>query len=101
MIMVLGWVREKLLAMVLRRWHFMTLAVREYDANACTCLKYISNVKSINFSERSPIERMNIVTPTVTGIPPGFTIKTIAGQIIFSLHVYGMYGRLHANYGLP
>ena len=36
-----------------------------------TCLKYISNVKSINFSERSPIERMNIVTPTVTGIPPG------------------------------
>ena len=25
----------------------------------------------MNFSERSPIERINIVTPTVTGIPPG------------------------------
>ena len=36
-----------------------------------TCLKYMSKVKSMNFSERSPMERMNIVTPTVTGIPPG------------------------------
>ena len=80
--MVVGWVREKLLGMVLRRWHFMTLAGREYDANALllyvfTCLKYISNVKSMNFSERSPIERMNIVTPTVTGIPPGSVLSVL------------------------
>ena len=75
--MMVGWVKGKLLGMVLRRWHFVTLAVREYDANACTCLKYISNVKSMNFSERSPIERMNIVTPTVTGIPPGSVLSVL------------------------
>ena len=39
--------------------------------NLLTCLKYMSKVKSMNFSERSPMDRMNMVTPTVTGIPPG------------------------------
>ena len=29
-----GIMTGKLAGMVLRRWHFMTLAVREYDANA-------------------------------------------------------------------
>ena len=41
-----------------------------YLGSVQNCRKYMSKVKSINFSLRSPMLRMKRVTPTVTGMPP-------------------------------
>jgi hypothetical protein len=48
----------------------------------------MSKVKSMNFSERSPMDRMNMVTPTVTGIPPEkggrWRVETISHTVVWS-----------------
>ena len=51
------------------------------------CLKYMSKVKSMNFSERSPMERMYRVTPTVTG-GPGNALSRDACQFSLNIKIF-------------